>query len=86
MRSRVDGYVASVPLRWGSAASAWPQFAEGECGVDDGVEADEDDEQHEPAVAGEARRGQDAHGDGAPTVAAFQCLERPSAMSMSDST
>src|SRR5580765_6814536 len=36
-----DGqHVAAVGRRGGSAAPAGPQFAEGECGVDDRVEAD----------------------------------------------
>src|SRR5436190_10062455 len=67
-----------------SAASAWPQLAEGECCVHDRVEADVDDEQCKPATGGQARCGKDAHGCGASTVAAFQRLERPRAMSMSD--
>src|SRR3954452_593455 len=70
----------------GSAAAPWPQLAEGQCGIDDGVESDVDDEQYEPAAGGQAGGGQNAHGPGARTVAAFQCLERLRAMSRRDLT
>src|SRR5947209_12774908 len=68
----------------GSTPAARPQLAEGEQGVHDRVEGDVDVEQLEPAIGDDARGH--SHATDLTTVAAFQCFERPVAMSTSDFT
>lgn len=68
-----------------SPAATWQELAKCKGGINDRVEAHEDDEQLDPAIGHEGG-GEQSHDTDLSTRAAFQDLERPLAMSNSDFT